>query len=135
MGKCLGDYESDCHTNFRFADDVLLFATSMEQQQKMTSESKKSTEKVGLNIRPAKTKILGNQSSSRRREVELDNKVEILTKEESTKYLGQMATFQQQETIEIKNRIRAAWAAFCKYTQELTSNHTFFSTDVACSTW
>ena len=48
----------------------------------------------------------------------IDNiKVEILTKEESTKYLGQMVTNQQQETIQIKNRIRAAWAAFYKYKQ------------------
>ena len=32
-----------------------------------------------------------------------------------------MITFQQQETTEIRNRIRAAWATFHKYRQELTS--------------
>ena len=48
-------------------------------------------------------------------------KVEILTREESTKYLGQMITFQQQETTETRNCIRAAWATFHKYGQELTS--------------
>ena len=32
-----------------------------------------------------------------------------------------MVTFQQQESNEIKNRIRAAWATFHKYKQELTS--------------
>ena len=37
-------------------------------------------------------------------------KVEILTKDESMKYIGQMGTFEQQETTEIKNRIRAAWS-------------------------
>ena len=60
--------------------------------------------------------MLSNQSSSRRREIEIDNvKVEMLTKEESTKYLGQMVTFQEQETTEIKNRrIMAAWATFYK---------------------
>ena len=47
---------------------------------------------------------------------------EILTKEESTKYLGQTTTFQQQETTEIKNRLRAAWETFYIYKQELTSN-------------
>ena len=31
-----------------------------------------------------------------------------------------MITFRQQETTEIKNRIRAAWATFHKYRQELT---------------
>ena len=56
-----------------------------------------------------------------RRVIEIDDiKVEILTREESTKYLGQMITFQQQETTKIRNRIRA-WATFHKYRQELTS--------------
>ena len=50
-------------------------------------------------------------------------KIEILTRSESVKYLGQMITFQQQETTEIKNRIRAAWATFHKYRQELTSKN------------
>ena len=69
-----------------------------------------------------KTKVLGNQNSSRRKEMEIDNiKVDILTNGESTKNLGQIVTFQQQETTEIKNRIRPAWATFYKYKQELTS--------------
>ena len=29
MGLRLGDYESDCLTNLRFADDVLMFSTSL----------------------------------------------------------------------------------------------------------
>ena len=31
MGICLGDSETDCLTYLRFADDVLLFSTSLEQ--------------------------------------------------------------------------------------------------------
>ena len=77
----------------------------------MLCEFKKSTEKVGLRIHPQKTKILSNQCPSIRKEIEIDDiKVEILTRRDSTKYLGQMITFQQQETTEIRNRIRAAWA-------------------------
>ena len=108
-GICLGDNESDCVTNLRFADDALQIVTSLEQLQKMMREFKHCTEKVGLKIHPGKTKSLSNESSSRRREMEIDNIiVEMTTKEESNKYVGQMVTFQQQETIEIKNRIRAA---------------------------
>ena len=60
-------------------------------------EFKHTTEKVGLKIHQGKTKILSNQSSSRRNEMVIDNiKVEILTKEESTKYLGQVVTFQNR---------------------------------------
>ena len=39
------------------------------------------------------------------------------------RYLGQLITFQHQETTEIKNRIRTAWATFHKYRQELTSKN------------
>ena len=39
-------------TNLRFADDVMLFATSKEQIRKMKCEFKKATEKVGLRIHP-----------------------------------------------------------------------------------
>ena len=48
MGIRLGDSESDCLTNLRFADDVLLFVTSMEQLQRMLCDLDRSTEKVGL---------------------------------------------------------------------------------------
>ena len=34
-----------------------------------------------------------------------------------------MITFQQQETTEIKNRVRAVWATFHTYRQELTSKN------------
>ena len=63
MGIYLSDHDHDCLTNLRFADDVLLFATSKEQLQKMMYEFKESTEKVGLRIHPGKTKVLSNQSS------------------------------------------------------------------------
>ena len=62
MGNYLSDNEHDCLTNLRFADDVLLLASSKEQFRKMLYEFKKSTEKVGLRIHPEKTKILSNQS-------------------------------------------------------------------------
>ena len=45
MGIYLSDYDHDCLTNLRFADDVLLFATSKDQLQKMLYDFKESTEK------------------------------------------------------------------------------------------
>ena len=59
----MSDQERDCLTNLRFADDVMLFATSKEQLRNMMYEFKKATEKVGLTIHPDKTKILSNQST------------------------------------------------------------------------
>ena len=52
-----------------------------------------------------------------------DVKIEIPTISESVRYVGQLITFQHQETTEIKNPIRTAWATFHKYRQELTSKN------------
>ena len=69
-----------------------------------------------------KTKILSNQGLNKRVEVTIDNiKVEVLPARECAKYLGQTKTFEQQETTEMKSRIRAAWASFTKCKQELMS--------------
>ena len=125
MGIYLSDQERDCLTNLRFADDVMLFATSKEQIRNMMYEFKKATEKVGLRIHPDKTNILSNEStinSNTKRHIEVgEMSIEILAKNESVKYLGQRISFHQQETLEITSRIRAAWTTFHKYRQELTS--------------
>ena len=109
MGIYLSAHDRDCFTNLRFADDVMLFATSKEQIRKMLCEFKKATEKVGLRIHPDKTKILSNQStinSDTKKHIEVgDISIEILTRNGSVKYLGQRISFYQQETIEIKSRI------------------------------
>ena len=121
----MSDQERDCLTNLRFADDVMLFATSKGQIRNMMCEFKEATEKVGLTIHPNKTKILSNESSMNshtKRYIKIgDMNIEILAKSESVKYLGQRISFYQQETLEIKSRIRAAWTTFREYRQELTS--------------
>ena len=126
MGMYLSDHDRDCLTNLRFADDVMLFATSKEQIRSMMCEFKDATEKVGLRIHPDKTKILSNQSTinSDTKKFEIgEMSSEILTRNESVKYLDQRISFHQQETLEIKSRIKAAWATFHKYRQELTSKN------------
>ena len=82
----------------------------------MMCEFKEATKKVGLTIHPNKTKILSSESSMNQDTKKYmkvgDLDIEILTKRESVKYLGQRICFQDQETMEIKSRIRAAWATF-----------------------
>ena len=121
-GIRLSDATEDCLTNLRFADDVLLFSTSLDKLREMLCDFKMSTEAVGLGIHPVKTKILSNQDKIKANEITVDNiKIEILGKTASARYLGQKITFEDQETEEIKNRLKAAWAAFHKYRQGLTS--------------
>ena len=92
-------------------------------------EFKESTEKVGLRIHSGKTKVLSNQisiSPDSEKQMQIGSvKIEILTRSESVRYSGQLIAFQHQETTEIKNRIRTAWATFHKYRQEqeLTSKN------------
>ena len=89
VGIYLSDNDHDCLTNLRFADDVLLFASSKEQVQRMFCEFKRSTDKVGLRIHPEKTNILSNQSSDTKKETEVDDmKVEKLTRGEKREILG-----------------------------------------------
>ena len=121
-GIRLSDKTEDCLTNLRFADDVLLFSTTLGKLREMLCDFKTSTEAVGLGIHPDKTKILSNQDKVKAKEITVDNiQIEILAKVDSARYLGQKITFEDQETAEIKNRLKAAWAAFHKYRQELTS--------------
>ena len=113
MGIYLSDHDRDCLTNLRLADDVMLFATSKEQIRKMMCDFKKILSITRVpSIRTQKHIEVGDMS------------IDILTRNESVKYLGQRISVYQQETIEIKSRIRAAWATFHKYRQELTSKNT-----------
>ena len=121
-GIGLTEKAEDCLTNLRFADDVLLFSTSLEKLREMLCEFKASTEIVGLGIHPNKTNALSNQEKVKTKEVTVSNvKIQVLAKGDSARYLGQKITFEEQETEEIKNRLKAALSAFHKYRQELTS--------------
>ena len=113
MGIYLSDHDHDCFTNLSF--------------KKCCANSRKVLKKVGLRVHVEKTQILSNQSSlssDRKKEMEVDNiEIEILTRGESVRYSDQTIAFLQQETTEIKNRIRVAWATLHKYRQELTSKN------------
>ena len=127
MGIYLSDRNHDCLTNLRFADDMILFATSKEQIRKMLCGFKNATEKVGPQDPPRQDEDSQQPEHHQlglKKHLEVDDmNIEILTRNESVKYLGQRVSFYQQETTEIKCRIRAAWATFHKYRQELTSKN------------
>ena len=67
MSISLGDHQTDCLSNLRFADDVLLIAASLDHLKRMMTDFKRSTEKVGLKIHKNRTKILSNQRSNRQK--------------------------------------------------------------------
>ena len=115
-----GEQQADCSTNTRFGDDLLLFSASLEQLRGILCDFKKSTE--GLTSTQKRREFSATRNRDRRKKVSIDNiKVEVLPVKECAKYLGQTVTFEQQETTEIKSRIRAAWAPFHKWELASTS--------------
>ena len=89
--------KDDCLTNLRFADNVLLFSTSLNQLEEMLCDFKTSTESVGLGTHPSKTKILSKQVKVKKNEVTIDNiKREVLATSDSARHLGQKFTFDEQ---------------------------------------
>ena len=107
-GIRLSDKTEDCMTNLRFADDVLLFSTSLEKLREMLCEFKASTEAVGLGIHPDKTKILSNQ----------DKKKQMRSRSTTSRLKSWKN--RQREILWAEGHV-AAWAAVHKYRQELTS--------------
>ena len=125
----LSDNDHDCLTKLEICRRRALVCTFQRnsfkqivriQEKYRKSESQDSSRKDENSQQPKQPKL----GHKKRKEMEVDDiKIEILTRGESVRYLGQTITFLQQETTEIKNRIRAAWATFHKYRQELTSKN------------
>ena len=114
-------------TNLRFADDVLLFATSLPQLKTMIGELAEEARSTGLELHPDKTKILHNVSRRKPQQqpdyVQINNlKVEVLPCSAAQKYLGRKLSFTTPHQIEVENRIAAAWRKFCLLKRELTTN-------------
>ncbi len=113
-------------TNLRFADDVLLFASTQKQLMTMRSELKAEAGSCGLKLHPDKTKVLTNaavvsgRTAASRAKLDEDD-VENLDADEAAKYLGRKVCFKDFHEVELESRITAAWRCFHKHKQELTS--------------
>ena len=76
---------------------------------------------------PGQNEDIQQPGKSKDKEIQFDNiKIEGLAKGVSARYFGQKITFEEQEIEEIRNRLKAAWAAFHKYRQELTAKDYHF---------
>jgi hypothetical protein len=104
-------------TNLRFADDVMLFAKTLPQLQKMLGDIITEAGKRGLELHPDKTKILSNTvrrtGRSAARYVDINGlRIEIIPRDGDVKYLGRKIGFADPNKTEIENRIAAAWHSF-----------------------
>ena len=121
-------------TNLRFADDILLFATSRQHITNMLTDLSIEAGKLGLQLHPDKTKILHNEHSTTTRQrtpthATVNNMtVEILSPGDSTKYLGRKLSFSTPHKTEVESRISFAWRKWFLLKQELTG-HRYSLTD------
>ena len=128
-GLKLGAKKEDRLLNLRFADDVLLVASSAHVLKKMMQEMCDEVAKVGLKIHTGKTKILANafgRKQSRAENIELGmDKIEILPAHDSTKYLGREFSLDDYHDREIRHRMSCGWAKFSKQRHTLRQTVSF----------
>jgi len=110
-------------TNLRFADDILLVASSKGDVGKMLRQLAQEASKYGLKLHMGKTKVLTTcHLPSYKRKIEVNGEVvEVLQPDEAEKYLGCKLCMEDMSTIELESRIADAWGAFAMYREQLCS--------------
>ena len=121
-GIRLGTSSEDLLCNLRFADDILLLATSRYQLKRMLEDLITATREIGLEMHNGKTKILRMdgcvQNSSAFMEV-AGMKIEVLSKGSSTMYLGRLLSVDAVHDTELDHRLEKAWKNFFAHKAQL----------------
>ena len=115
----------DTLTNLRFADDILLLASSRPDIRKMLTHLKHEAATYGLRLHMGKTKVLTNCTLSERgKSLEVDGDiVRVLDPSDVESYLGCKLCAVDTTNAELSQRIAGAWAAFSTYKPELTNKN------------
>jgi hypothetical protein len=120
-GVALGGGENDRLTNLRFADDLILLATTKKQLGAMIQDLVAAVREVGLEMHLGKTKVLTNQAVVPGEVVQIKGHgIKIV---ESVEYLGRLLTFTDMHAVEMEHRIGKAWNKFMVMKRELCSRH------------
>eukprot|EP00435_Cladocopium_sp_Y103_P027156 s884_g6.t1 len=113
-------------TNIRYADDIMIYAKSMEEFVNMLELLLPERASVGIELNALKTKILTNENLKKPCFAEVAGEIiEILYGENQHKYLGKMLTGDMtlRTNVEFEHRLHAAWANFQKYKQIILNKH------------
>ena len=106
--KIDGEYLS----HLRFADDIIIFASTKEELQQMLTELNEASKSVGLLMNSRKTKAMSNKYIENADEIlEIEN--QQIEEVEQYIYLGQRISLHDaSKESEIKRRITLGWQAF-----------------------
>ena len=116
-------------TSIRYADDIILYAKSLEELVSMTERLMNEFQRIGLTLNAKKTKNLRSNPGDddcTLNFVEIGSEfVKILNDTDSHRYLGRLLCTSASDRIkiEIRNRQRAAWASFHKHKSVLLDHH------------
>jgi len=116
------DRPEDPLTNLRFADDVLLFASSSQDVSAMIADLSCEARKFGLKLHAGKTVVMTTAAVQPQ---QLDCGgfiVKTLSATESEKYLGKKLSMEDYHDVELANRIAASWGAFMRFKEVLCNN-------------
>ena len=99
-------------SHLRFADDIIVFASTQEELQQMLTELNEASKSVGLHMNLHKTKVMCNKYTEQSDEIlEIEN--QQIEKVEHYIYLGQrISLHDSSKENEIKRRITLGWQAF-----------------------
>jgi len=118
------DDPGDPLTNLRFADDVILIATSRADSRKMITDLNTEAATFGLKLHTGKTKVLVTDPLARHTPVSCAGfDVEVLQEGASEKYLGRKLSVDDFRNVEFKNRVAMGWASFFKLKGALCNRH------------
>ncbi len=113
-------------TNVRYADDLMLYATSWQELCNMIESLISELSRVGLQLNTAKTKIFTNSDLQKPLYTDIaGGMVEVLVDTRTHMYLGRKlpANPRERTGCELSHRVQAAWHKFQKHREALVDQN------------
>ena len=126
VGKGIYVDDGEALTNIRYADDIMLFATSPEDLLFMITALKEELARIGLSLNASKTKVLTTLDDIDFQSMVIDGEpVDILSGNTAHKYLGRKlcGNLRSRNIFELAHRVQIAWMRFHKNRDILMDKH------------